>query len=340
MHTTPQVISLRHTSSLQLTLMDYGATWLSCKVPMPSGDRRETLLGCATTQDYAKQHAYIGAMIGRFANRIGGATFVANGQDVHLHKDAGHTHQLHGGPDGYDQRFWTLVKHCDTAATFTLLSPDCDQGFPGALDVCARITLSGAQQITLRITATLHAAANINCPVSITHHPYFNLDAVQSDVRNHHLQINAEKFLPIDPTLLPVGALRDATGAFDFRHSRTIGSRWLEDSQQKLSGGYDHAFLLKPHIAHTPAASLTAADGKLKLLISTTLPALQLYTGQFLGGIIGRDGTAMNACAGVALEPQFLPDSPNHPEWPQPSCCLSADSSYDHTICYDFITPD
>lgn len=330
----PQQIHLQHPSGLSLTMMDYGATWLSCRVPLKDGSMRETVLSSANALDNATQNTYMGAMIGRFANRIANATLHWQGQRIVLQKEAGQSHQLHGGPDGFNRRRWTISAHTASSATFTLHSPDGDQGFPGALTVTLTITLSEPQQICLEISAT----TDKHCPVCITHHPYFNLDVAHTDARAHSLQIDADSYLPINADLLPIGALAKADGAFNFREPQIIGARWMAGEQQALAGGYDHAFLLNTRSAsNQPAARLTASDCKLQLCISTTLPALQLYTGQFLAGQTSRDGSPMNACAGIALEPQFLPDSPNHPEWPQPSCWLAPNAQYHHKICYDFI---
>lgn len=329
--TTTQKINLHHPAGLHLTLIDYGATWLSCRVPLQDGSLRETILSSANPLDNAAQDTCMGAMIGRFANRIADAMLHWQGERIALHKEATQRHQLHGGPDGFNRRRWAISAHTTTNATLTLHSPDGDQGFPGALSVSLTITLSGARQISLEISAI----TDKHCPVCITHHPYFNLDTVHADVRHHSLQIAANAYLPIDVDLLPIGALAKTEGGFNFRQPRVIGTSWMADEQQQLAGGYDHAFLL--NASKKPAAVLTAADRKLQLKISTTLPALQLYTGQFLAGKISRDGSPMNACAGVALEPQFLPDSPNHPEWPQPSCWLAPGEQYHHKIWYDFV---
>ncbi len=329
----PQVISLQHPSGLTLKLMDYGATWLSCCVPLADGNMRETILGSARPLDDITQHAYMGAMVGRYTNRIANATLRLNGQDITLQKDATKPHQLHGGPDGFNRRQWTILAHTPTTVALSLLSPDGDQGFPGALTTTITISLSGAHQITLQI----HAVTSKPCPVCVTHHPYFNLDAVQTDSRQHILQINADYYLPIDENLLPLGNIAKVDDVFEFRQPRSINVHWLQGEQQRRAGGYDHAYLV--NLARKngePAAMITGSDGRLTLRISTSLPAMQLYCGQSLGGILNRNGKPLERCAGVALEPQFLPDSPNHPEWPQPNCWLAPNEVYQHTICYDF----
>ena len=335
----PQVVSLVHPSGLSLDLMDLGATWLSCRVPLDDGSCREVILGCAMPADYRHQHAYLGAMIGRYANRIANASLSRNGRHFRLHTEAGAQHQLHGGPNGFDRRMWSVVGKSPTYVNLRLVSGDGDQGFPGRVDVELSVSLSGPIQITVDISATTTEA----CPVCITHHPYFNLDANHTDVRAHRLQVAADRFLPVDQMKIPLGELvavdaQEFGAAFDFRVAKPFSQHWLQDSQQKITDGYDHAFLLNEVTkdAQSRAALLYSEDGRLSMSLSTSLPALHVYAGQGLEGIISRDGSRYAACAGVALEPEFLPDSPSHPEWPQRSCWLQAGATYQHVIRYDF----
>ena len=334
---SPKVISLKHASGLALNLMDVGATWLSCRVPMLHGQTREVILGCPTANDYAAQDAYMGAMIGRVANRIANARYTRNGLTTLLSTDTP-PHQLHGGRVGFDRRRWTIVDQAQTHVRLQLISADGDQGYPGELTVTLDVALTAARQITLDISAT----TTRDTPVSISQHAYFNLDNHHDDVREHQLQINASQFLPVDDELIPLGQLMAVDQAeyraFDFRQVKKISTDWLRDAQQKIARGYDHAYLLDAHIDGVcqQAATLSATDGQLTMTIATTMPALQLYTGQYLVGITGRDGLAYQACHGVALEPTYLPDSPNHPEWPQPSCWLQPMQIYRHRIQYDF----
>jgi aldose 1-epimerase len=332
-----QVISLKHPSGLALDLMDVGATWLSCLVPMADGQTREVILGCSRVSDYAAQDAYMGAMIGRVANRIANARFTHDGVTTLLSTNTP-PHQLHGGPVGFDKRRWTMVNQSSASVRLQLISVDGDQGFPGELTVTLDVTLSDARQITLDILAS----TTRKTPVSISQHAYFNLDRKHDDVRQHQLQINASQFLPVDDELIPLGQLMAVDQAeyraFDFRLVKKMSTDWLRDAQQQIAGGYDHAYLLAAHDGSVcqHAATLIAADGQLSMRIATTMPALQLYTGQYLAGITGRDGLAYRACSGVALEPTYLPDSANHPEWPEPSCWLQPKQLYRHRIEYEF----
>lgn len=300
----PRFIRLARPGGIEVTFMDWGATWLSCRVPVPGEALREVLLAHPTPEDHATRGGYLGATVGRYANRIA---------ESRLHRDgvihalaphpAGSRHQLHGGPDGFSQRRWQVTQQSDTAVTFSLDSPAGDQGFPGALHIEVVYTLADAMAMSMEIRATVDAP----CPVAPTQHAYFNLDAQPGSVLGHTLQLAAGQYLPVDAELLPVDGPHAVEGtAFDFRTAHPIVS------------DYDHGWLLD---AGAPAAAvLTSSDGKLSMTLRTSMPALQVYTGGHLGGESGRDGQAMVRNAGVAVEPGWLADSPNQVEWAQRTC--------------------
>jgi aldose 1-epimerase len=333
--TAPTLLNLISPEGLRLSLMDQGATWLSCQLPLPDGSHREVLLGCPNPKAYAQQTTYMGATIGRYANRIGHSRISHAGQTWPVTPSAGSQHQLHGGPEGFDKRRWNIASASSTEVCFTLESADGDQGFPGAMQVQVVVRLVEGLGIDMEFEARVSAPS----PVCLTNHSYFNLDATHLDARQHGLAIASDQYLPVDGDLIPLGHLAPVqdTG-FDFRRSKTPAQDWLQDAQQAASAGYDHAFLLNPACAQmqVPAAVLQSSDKRLAMRIHTTLPSLQMYTGQYLGGVPTREGGHYAACAGIALEPQFLPDSPNHPEWPQPSCWLQPGQVYRHSIHYRF----
>lgn len=320
-----QLIDLTGPDGLRLRLMNRGATWLSCSVPLADGSRREVLVGGPSPEVQMLGRAYLGATVGRYANRIAQATLQRDGQAIALTPNPGSPHQLHGGPDGFDRRYWQVAERSADAVTFTLDSPAGDQGWPGRCQVRVRYALSEPGTIEMTTEATVDAP----CPVALTQHSYFNLDAAHADARTQRLRLAASHYVPVDAELIPTGGPAEVAGTpFDFRRAQIIGSRWLADEQQRLAGGYDHAWLLDRDMSmpdaavDAPAAVLQSADGRLQMSLATTLPALQVYTGQFLHTEPGRDGQPLPACAGVAIEPGYLPDSPNHPEWPLPSCWL------------------
>lgn len=186
-----QQVTLRNKSGMTVTVADWGATLLSAEVPLADGSLRRPLLGCAKLEDYARQAAFLGASVGRYANRIGHSRFPLDGQVVNVtpSNDAGH--QLHGGPEGFDKRRWRIVRADEQEVLFALTSPDGDQGFPGTLQATAHYRLTDDN----RIAITYRATVDQPCPVNMTNHVYFNLDGEQGDVRQHQLQILAQRYL-------------------------------------------------------------------------------------------------------------------------------------------------
>lgn len=317
-----RITTLRNASGMVATFMDWGATWLSARVPMNDGSVREALLGCATPSDYLSQTAYLGATVGRYANRIARSTISRDGQTFHLTANQG-AHQLHGGPEGFDRRRWQIVRQAAQEVEYRLDSPAGDQGYPGTLLVSLTYRLEDDNTLSIAYQATVDET----CPVNLTNHAYFNLDAVHGDARQHSLQLNADRYLPVDNEGIPNADLKAVAGtSFDFRQAKTVAQDFLSDDDQRAVKGYDHAFLLND--GEQPAAELWSADGKLKLTVFTTAPALQFYSGNYLDGTPAREQGVYTAFQGIALESEFLPDSPNHPEWPQPDCWLAPGESF------------
>ncbi|QKJ86432.1 galactose-1-epimerase [Paramixta manurensis] len=308
-----RITVLRNRNGMVATFMDWGATWLSARVPMKDGSVREALLGCATPSDYLQQSAYLGATVGRYANRIANARLQTAG--IQLVANQGE-HQLHGGPQGFDKRRWQIVSQSDSEVHYRLDSSDGDQGFPGTLLVSLRYQLDDDN----RLSIIYESQVSKPCPVNLTNHAYFNLDANHGDARQHHLQLHADRYLPVDNSGIPRGTLKAVEQTtFDFRQPKTIAQHFLQDDDQRAAKGYDHAFLLNPSAAQ-PAAQLWSADRALSLTVRTTAPALQFYSGNYLAGTPAREQGTYNDYQGIALESGFLPDSPNHPEWPQADC--------------------
>ncbi|MCA8877622.1 galactose-1-epimerase [Erwinia pyrifoliae] len=330
-----RITTLHNGNGMVATFMDQGATWLSARVPMGDGSVREALLGCASPSDYARQSAYLGATVGRYANRIAYAQFHYQGTPLPLLANQGQ-HQLHGGPDGFNQRRWQVVSHSNSEVEYRLESTDGDQGFPGRLSVslCYRLDDDNALSISY------HASVDSPCPVNLTNHAYFNLDGVQGDARQHRLLIKADRYLPVDSEGIPNAPLKAVDGtSFDFRREKSLAQDFMQDDDQRAVQGYDHAFLLNA-AAGEAAASLWSADGKLRLDVFTSAPALQLYSGNHLAGTPARDRGVYDSFQGIALESEFLPDSPNHPEWPQPDCWLQPGESYQSVTRYQLTALD
>lgn len=328
-----RLLTLRNNAGMVVTLMDWGATLLSARIPLNDGSVREALLGCASPEHYTSQAAFLGASVGRYANRIADSRFQLAGETWQLAPSQG-PNQLHGGPEGFDKRRWQVVNQNDTSVLFALESADGDQGFPGNLRATAQYQLTEDNRIAIEYRATVDKA----CPVNLTNHVYFNLDGGQSDVRNHTLSIAADQYLPVDEMGIPRAGLKDVTGtSFDFRKPKQIASEFLSDDDQRKVNGYDHAFLLnaKGELSQ-PVATVWSADNKLELKVFTTAPALQFYSGNFLDGTPSREPQPYATWQGLALESEFLPDSPNHPEWPQPDCTLLPGEEYVSVTEYQF----
>lgn len=315
MNPAPQVFTLGPPGGLQIQVSDHGARWLSGLVPLAGGSRREVVLGHATPADHLREPGHFGAVVGRFANRIGGSRFRLDGQEHRVVANEG-DHQLHGGPDGFGGRRWAVRDHSPLHLRLGLHSPAGDQGFPGDLEAEVEYRLDPQ-----RLALTLHFGARVSapCPVNLTSHPYFNLDGGTAPVLGHRLRVAAAHWLPVRPDMIPTGELRAVAGSgpFDLREARCIGDGLGQGEQQQHGQGYDHCFALDPEAARgeSPAAELTASDGRLAMRLFTNYPGLQVCSGNFVHQARGRDGQPFARHAGIALEPQFFPDAPNHPAW-------------------------
>lgn len=319
---------LENEEGLRLRGLDFGATLTSLTLPV-AGERREVLLGCAD-QDYPDQQVWLGAVAGRFANRIGGAELVRGGDRWSL--DANQPpHCLHGGQEGFHRRSWQIRELEADRVRLALLSKAGDQGFPGNLRVTLEYRLEQRD-----LVVEFRASTDAPTPVSLTSHAYFNLDGNRpecGDVLGHTINLNADHFLPTDPRGLPL-TVTPVAGPFDLRHERPIGQDWLSHPQQCQAKGYDHAFVLNgPEQAW--AARVVSADRQLAMEVYTNQPSLQFYTGNWLAGTVGRDGRMLRDHDGFCLEAQQLPDSPNRPElgdvWLLPG------QQYRHQTRYRFI---
>jgi aldose 1-epimerase len=297
------VFTLDDGEGTRLQVSDLGATWLSCRVPLSDGAPREVLLRCESPAQHALQPGYLGAVVGRYANRIAGARFPLDGRTVQVVPNEG-ANQLHGGPDGFDKRRWHVEHHGPRSLRLALHSPDGDQGFPGALQAWVTYRVEAPGCIALQFEATVDAA----CPVNLTSHAYFNLDGADAGaplgIASHRIALRATHYLPVDEQLIPLGVPAPVAGTpFDLRQPCAIGTQ-----------RFDHCFVLDGGVA--PAATVWSGDGRLRMQLYTDYPGLQFYGGHFLPQTQGAHGHPYAAGAGFALEPQYWPDSPNHPEWP------------------------
>jgi aldose 1-epimerase len=315
----------------------YGAIITSLRVPDRSGVLDDVVLGHDTLDGYLTASRYFGAVVGRYANRIAFGRFQLDGEAHALTANNG-PHHLHGGVRGFDKVLWDAEPFEEPHAVgvrFSYESRDGDEGYPGALvaSVEYRLTAAGELRIGYRATATRPT------PVNLTQHSYWNLAGARADtILDHELTIHADEFTPTDASLIPLGELRRvAATPFDFRAPTRIGSRIADDDEQlRRAGGYDHNFVLRSSTAGLrPAARLHDPLSGRTLEISTTEPGLQFYSGNFLDGSIrGKAGRAYGHRAGLCLETQHFPDSPNHPEFP--SAILRPGASYASSTVFAF----
>ncbi|MEV4945698.1 aldose epimerase family protein [Streptomyces sp. NPDC053755] len=290
-------------------------------VPDRHGDLADVVLAPRDPARTADAARYFGATVGRYANRIARGRFTLDGTPYRLTaQDDGHC--LHGGTDGFDNRIWEAESVHTPERTGVLLhlrSPDGDQGFPGNLSVTVGCLVGANGELALSYAAVTDAAT----PVNLTNHAYFNLAGEGSgDVLGHELTVDATHYTPVDEDLIPRGDHRPVSGtAFDLRRPRTIAEALTGPGGRLLAagGGYDHNFVLGPHPSDTPrrAAVLYAPATGRSMEVLTTEPGLQVYTaGQFDGTVVGKSGMPYGAGAGIALETQHFPDSPNRPGYP------------------------
>lgn len=329
-----KVISLINNKGMSCSFLNIGATWLSCTLPV-EGHEREVLLGVNTLDKFFQQQACLGATVGRFANRIKAGQFAIDGVNYQLNSNHPE-HCLHGGKEGFHQRVWQVLEQSQTQVVFALTSPDGDQGFPGQFEIKVTYRLTDDNELRIDYYGKINKA----CPVNLTNHAYFNLQGADSlsECLEHSLILYAEQYVPNNEHGLPLGHFANVQGTgFDFRQAKTLKQHFLQDEQQKIVGGYDHSFLL--HDWHNDAylaAKATSPDKKVTMNVRTSKPAVQLYTGNFLQGCPNRTDSVYNNYAGFALETQFIPDSPNHPEWTNSQSILRPDETYQYHTIYQF----
>ena len=300
-------------SDIRLELLPLGDTLRRLEVRRPDGSWRNIVLGSRDVADYLGANLYLGMTVGRFANRLARARFSLDGLEHRLDANEGQN-QLHGGTDGFHARAWEVAGQGPDWVEFSLVSPDGDQGYPGELQVFARYELiPGGAQVTYRATT------NEPTVVNLTNHAYFNLNGEGvGNTDDHVLTVHASHYTPTRGDLIPTGEIRDVSGsAADFRSGKLLGpTRDAAEAEGiTINGGFDHNFVvagtgLREH------CRLTGPDG-LSLSIVSDQPALQVYGGDHFDGTqVGTSGGRYERRAGVALETQHFPDSPNRPDFP------------------------
>jgi len=305
--------------TVQVALVEHGARLQSVLVPGRDGTRADVLLGFDDLAPYAGKGRSFGATVGRYANRLAHGRFRIDGVE-HSVPVTDRGNALHGGPHPFSELLWTAhAVQGRRGVRFSLLSPDGDNGFPGALSVHVTYVLQDGT-LTVETVATTDAPTVLN----LTNHAYWNLAGEGSGtIESHLLQVDAETFLPVDDTGLPTGEFRPVAGTpFDFRAPVPVGYHLHDDDPQLAAAkGYDHCFVLSGEPGGQRPASRAAhvveeLSGR-SLEVWTDQPGLQVFSGGGLAGtLVGKSGVAYGPGDGLALEAQALPDSPNHPEFP------------------------
>ena len=331
------LFSLRNTKGAEALISNYGGIVTTLKVPDRHGHLGDVVLGYDNLADYIKETPYFGALIGRYGNRIAHGKFTLDGKEYTLATN-NYPNALHGGLKGFDKVVWTptiLTSPDGPALKLTYLSKDGEEGYPGNLSVTVVYTLTEDNALKVEYTATTDKDTVIN----LTQHSYFNL-AGKDSILNHVVMIPADKFTPVDSTLIPTGELRPVAGTpFDFRTPTAIGARINQDDEQlKFGKGYDHNWVInKPMGQLGLMARVTEPTTGRVLEVISTEPGLQFYSGNFLDGTLkGKGGWVYQFRAGFCMEPQHYPDSPNKPEFP--SVVLKPGQVYHNTILYKFST--
>lgn len=334
---------LTNEAGMAVNVLTYGAVLHTIEVPDRAGAIQNVALGLPTLDDYVDRSPYFGAVVGRFANRIADGTFAIDGITYRTPVNEPPT-SVHGGLKGFDKKLWQaqpLVDEAWAGVRLGYVSPDGEEGYPGTLDTQVTYRLA-RQRNTLRVD---YAATTDNpTVVNLTNHSYFNLAGEgRGDVLDHVVQIAARRYLPLQGTLLPTGALAPVAGTpLDFRRPHAIGERIRDGFEQLvLARGYDHTFVLDRHDAADGdlvfAARVTEPGSGRVLEIWTTEPGIDVYTGNFLdGSLVGPGGHSYRQGDGLALEPEHFSNSPNITHFP--STVLRPGERYSSTTEYRFST--
>lgn len=331
---------LTNGNGVEVRIITYGGTLTSVRVPDRDGQFANIALGFATVADYETRSPYFGCITGRYANRLAQARFTLDGEIYQLAVNDG-VNALHGGIKGFDNQVWqaeTRQGDGEVGLALRYVSPDGDEGYPGTLDTTVVYTLTDGNDLRMEYSATTDAPTVVN----LTNHAYFNLCGEGTrDIYEHILWLNADRYTPVDATLIPTGELAPVAGTpFDFRLPKPIAPGQRSSHEQIVAGhGYDHNFVLnRAELTDTTmmiAARISDPASGRVLEVWTTEPGIQFYAGNFLDGtLVGSGGRLYRQSDAFALETQHFPDSPNQPHFP--STVLRPGEQYHTTTIYRF----
>jgi aldose 1-epimerase len=332
-----ELYTLTNAHSLEAKITNYGGILVSLMVPDRDGKLDDVVLGFDKLDGYLNEHPCFGATIGRYANRIAAGRFSLDGTTYRVTTNDNGNH-LHGGLKGFDKVLWEATERESgngPALDLKYVSLDGEEGYPGTLTVDVIYTLTNENELKIDYAATTDKATILN----LTHHSYFNLrDAGATNILEHELRIDADRFLPIDRNSIPTGKFKDVQGTpFDFTKLTPIGARISQlDQQLSYGNGYNHNWVLRsPGRSCRLAATVYDSFSGRVMDVLTTEPGLQFFSGNLPDGKFGgKGGSAYLSRSGLCLEPQHYPDSPNHPDFP--STVLRPGELYEQTTIYRF----
>ena len=332
-----EIFTLRNSNGMEVRTIPYGAIIVSIRVPDRSGKFDDVVIGHDKLEGYFTASRFFGAVVGRYGNRIAKGRFTIDGTTYELAVNNGPNH-LHGGIKGFDKVVWQADAFSSAAGSgvrYRYVSADGEEGYPGRLDVSVTYTLTERNQIVVEYHATTTKAT----PINLTQHSYFNLagDGVR-DVLDHVVEINADRYTPVDAGKIPTGELAQVEGTpFDFRKPTRIGAHIADNHPQiAIAGGYDHNYVLNRMGGDLEwAARVFEPSTGRTLTVSTTEPGMQFYTGNVLdGSMVGKSGHVYRSRYGLCLETQHFPDSPNQPAFP--STILRPGQTFSSQTVFEF----
>ncbi len=332
-----KLFSLENSNKMKAEIIEYGGILVRLIVPLEDESLRDVVLGYNKLKYYIKDKNYFGALIGRYGNRIGGASYYYQGKQYQLDSNL-NGNCLHGGPSGFNKRLWTgrtIEDKTGEALVMSYNSFESEGGFPGNLEVEVIIRLTENNEISFEYKAETDQPT----PVNLTHHSYFNLNGEDNgEILDHKLLINGDKITELNQNMVPTGNFKQVAGTvFDFRELKTIGQDINQRVKQlEIAGGYDHNWVLNTSGDYMNyAAMAVSGDEKLKMKIFTTKPGLQFYSGNNISPAgPGKSGKFYKNREGFCLETQFYPDSPNQNHFP--NSILKPNEIYKHKTIYSF----
>lgn len=319
-------------SGMQMSVTDFGAALVSVKVPDKNGDAVDVVLGYDDVKGYEEGTLFFGASVGRNANRIAGASFEINGREYKLDKND-NGNNLHSGNNYYNKRMWGIRSKNYQSVTFDLHSMDGDQGFPGALDMEVKYTLTDDNEVKIEY----YSVPSEDTIINMTNHSYFNLNGHSSgSVLEQEVGIAAKYFTPADGRSIPTGELVEVAGTpMDFNEKKPVGRDIEADYEALVLGhGYDHNWALDNHGKFDKAAEMSAKESGITMEVYTDLPGMQLYTANFVENEKGKDGAVYGRRHAVCFETQFFPDAIHHRNFKSPVC--PAGENYRTLTVYKF----